>query len=304
MLTYFTLKYKILNRKLTDFGLPPLLGYLLLLFAFLFLTERLFTVSQYASLIYCAAAIFMIVSFYKKENIDFLKINFNTKHFYYVRVIENLIVCLAFIIVLIYKQLYWETIVLFALSVIFAFFEINKSFNKIIPVPFLKEPFEFIVGFRKRFYIIVLAYLFSFISVGVTNFNLGIFALLLCFLTFMGFYNDIEDQFYVWSFHSKPKDFLIAKVKTGIKQSTILSMPMIILLSIRFYTEILIIITFLLIYYTYLVCFIIAKYSNFPKKIELPQALLLGISFLFPPILFLLIPFFYKSSLKKLTLIL
>ncbi len=304
MLYYFRLKFKIVNRKLTEFGVHPIIGYCILLAVFLFLTERLFLVTKYASSIYASCAMYIMLYKTANKNADFMKMNFSKKDCYLIRLIENLAVSVPFISVLIYKHFYIETAILFFISFIFALITTSVKFNKTIPTPFFKEPFEFLIGFRKRFYIILLAYILTFISVYVTNFNLGLFALAISFLNFMSFYSDMEHPFYVWSFHHKPKDFLIAKIKTGLKQSSLLSIPIVFILFISFYTEFSTLITFLLICYTYLITFILAKYSNFPKQIEIPQSILLGISFIFPPIVLFIIPYFYKVSIKKLSTLL
>ncbi|MCB0664046.1 MAG: hypothetical protein KDC24_14970, partial [Saprospiraceae bacterium] len=56
--------------------------------------------------------------------------------------------------------------------------------------------------------------------------------------------------------------------------------------------------------YLYLGTLILGRYAGYPKEMGIPQALLLGFSVWFPPMLVIIIPIFYKQAVKRLQLIL
>ena len=101
-----------------------------------------------------------------------------------------------------------------------------------------------------------------------------------------------------------PKDFLIEKLKIGLLYFTALCFPIVLTLGIFFYNEIEILLVFLLLSYAYLSTIILAKYSAFPNEMSLPQGILIALSFMIPPILLGLIPYFYSQSVKRLTTLL
>ena len=72
------------------------------------------------------------------------------------------------------------------------------------------------------------------------------------------------------------------------------------LLLIFFQTNIKAVFGFQALGYCYLLTVILAKYSAYPKKINLPQGILLALSLAMPPLLLVLVPFFYIQSKNRL----
>ncbi len=149
-----------------------------------------------------------------------------------------------------------------------------------------------------------MAYLLTYISISVGNFNLGIFSLLLVFLVALSYYSKLEHEYFIWSFNLSPTDFLMEKIKTGLAYTTLSSIPILIALSIYFNSELETLLTFLLLGFAYLITIILAKYSVYPNEVSIPQGLLIAVSLMFPPILIGVIPFFYFESKKRLKTIL
>ncbi|MFB1041191.1 MAG: ABC transporter permease, partial [Polaribacter sp.] len=176
--------------------------------------------------------------------------------------------------------------------------------NVTIPTPFSKKPFEFTVGFRKTFYVFPIAYFLTYISVSVGNFNLGVFSMLLIGITCFSYHSKTENEYFVWNYNLSSKEFLLKKIKTCLTYFSVLSLPIIITLGISFFNQIDILIVFIFLSYAYLTAIIFAKYSSFPNEINMSQVILIGLSFIFPPILLIFIPLFYSQSIKKLNTIL
>jgi hypothetical protein len=304
MKEYFQLQFKMINRKMIDFGIPLLIGYTLLPFVFILLSNYLFEKTEFANYVYGLFALSFVSKLSEPKRNDFLKSIFNKGKYTKLRVIENFTYCFPFTLFLIYKNLFAFTVILNLFVILITIFNFSTNLNVTIPTPFGKKPFEFTVGFRKTFYVFPIAYFLTYISVSVGNFNLGVFSMLLIGLTCFSYYSKIENEYFVWNFNLSAKEFLIEKTKTCLFFFTLLSLPIIIVLSISFFKEIDILIVFLLLCYAYLTTIIFAKYSSFPNEMNMSQGILIAISLMFPPILLIFIPLFYSQSIKKLNTIL
>jgi hypothetical protein len=304
MKEYLQLQFKMLNRRMIDFGLPLLIGYTLIPFVFILLSNYLFEKTEFAIYVYGFLALSFVSKLNEPKRNDFLKSIFNNNKYKILRAIENIIYCLPFTLFLVYKRhlLFSVVLNLFVISITLLSFSTNVNIP--IPTPFSKKPFEFTVGFRKTFYIFPIAYFLTYISVSVGNFNLGVFSMLLIGITCFSYYSKIENEYFVWNYNVSAKEFLLEKTKTCFINFSLLSLPIIITLGILFFNQIDILIVSILLCYAYLTTIIFAKYSAFPNEMNISQGILIAISFMFPPILLIFIPLFYSQSIKKLNTIL
>ena len=211
MKAYFQLQIKILNRRMIDFGLPILIGYTILPFVFVLLSNYLFEKTEFANYVYGLSALIFISKLSEPKRNDFLKSIFNTYNYKKLRIVENLIYCLPFTLFLIYQKQFVFSIVLNLCVIIIMLFNFSANLNAVIPTPFGKKPFEFTAGFRKSFYVFPIAYFLTYISVSVGNFNLGIFSMLLIGIICFSYYSKIENDYFVWNYNLSPKEFLIEK---------------------------------------------------------------------------------------------
>ena len=141
-------------------------------------------------------------------------------------------------------------------------------------------------------------------GISVGNFNLGVFSLLVIFLTSFSFYTQPDSQFYVWIFSHTATSFLIDKIKIGIGYVTILALPILLGLGYFFPEKSSLLLIFLGLGYLYLGTIILAKYAAFPRAMNLPESILIVASVFFPPILLFVLPFFYRRSIKNLNTVL
>jgi len=287
-----------------DFGIPLLIGYTLLPFVFILLSNYLFEKTEFANYVYGLFALSFVSKLSEPKRNDFLKSIFNKGKYKKLRILENIIYCLPFTLFLIYQKQFVFSAILNLCVIIIMLFNFSTNLDVTIPTPFSKKPFEFTVGFRKTFYVFPIAYFLTYISISVRNFNLGIFSMLLIGLTCFSYYSKIENEYFVWNYNLSSKEFLIEKTKMCLIYFTFLSLPIIVALSISFFREIDILIVFFLLCYAYLTTIIFAKYSSFPNEMNMSQGILIAISFIFPPILLIFIPLFYSQSIKKLNTIL
>jgi hypothetical protein len=304
MKEYLQLQFKMLNRKMIDFGLPILIGYTFLPLIFILGSNYLFTKTAFANYLFGLLALTVVSKLSEPNRNNFLKSIFSKKKYRNLRVLENIIYCAPFTLFLIYKKQFIFSLLLNLAVIITALFNFGTTLNITIPTPFSKKPFEFTVGFRKTFYMFPIAYFLTYISISVGNFNLGFFSILFMALICFSYYSEIENEYFIWNFKQSSKEFLLDKTKTCLTYFTLLTVPSIISLSISFYNEIAVLMILFILCYAYLLTIILGKYSAFPNNMRLPQGILILMSFAFPPILFVVIPLFYSQSIKKLNTIL
>lgn len=288
------------NRKLKDFGLEPIMGYLLILACFIGLSIYLFHKTEFAQYVYIPISLVLTSKLSEIGRNDFLKLCFSDKYYKLVRVVENFAASFPFLIFLLYKQTLIGSVILVAVSLLLGLSSFKTSLNFTIPTPFYKKPFEFTVGFRNTFFIFLIAYILTFIAISVDNFNLGIFSLLLIFIVVIGFYPKLENEYFVWSFALTAKQFIVEKIKTALFYTTILCLPIVLTLCFFYYTNIVLILAFYFIGCVFLITIIFAKYAAYPNEMNIAEGIIISISVAFPPFLFVFAPYFYTKALKKL----
>ena len=289
------------NRWFKDTGLEPLLAYLILIAGFGGLSIYLFRKTDFAAYIFLLSALSLISKLSETRRNEFLKFCFDDATVKKIRSTENIICSSPFIIILIYKQLYLSAILLFVLAAILALINFRTTINFTLWTPFSKRPFEFSTGFRNTFYLFFASYALAVIAVSVNNFNLGAFAMLLVFATTLSYHAKSENEFYVWTYNVKAKIFLLNKIKTAILFSTLLALPIAIVIAIFYPQNIGILSLLFLVGWAFLISVIVSKYSAYPDEMNITQGVLLALCIWFPPILAVLIPYLFKKSENRLS---
>jgi hypothetical protein len=297
---YFSLQYKMLNRHIKAFGLPIALAYVLAVFGFALLSYLLFIKVEFAAYLYVLIGLVLISKTSETNRNDFLKTCFTAAEYRKTRLVENLILSLPFITFLIYQLQFIEAIILLIGALSLAFINFKPQLNLTLPTPFSKKPFEFLVGFRKTFVIVLFAYFLVLMAIKVDNFNLGAFSFVLIFGLSLSYYGEPEKEFFVWIFAASPKQFLLKKLSIAFQFSMLLSLPIISLLISFFIDKWWVILLIPFVGYIYLAAFILLKYVAFPREINIPQVILFVISIAFPPFLLILMPYFYNKAIKSL----
>jgi hypothetical protein len=303
MKDYFVLQLVMNNRKTKEAGFNPVLGFLLGLIVFVLLSEYIFHKTEFAK--YLVILVCFSFQFKLSENrrTDFLLSTFGDKSKNKIRVLENIIICIPFFSTLIHKNLFLEAIILFICSITIALFSFRTSLNFTIPTPFAKNPFEFLTGFRKTFLIFPLAYALTAIAINVDNFNLGIFSMLLISITTLSYYSKPEGEYFVWVHADTPKSFLKKKIIIATKNYILLTMPILIGLLIFYPIKFDLILLFLFIGILFLWTIVLAKYSAYPDEIHLTVGFIIAFTILFPPLILVVIPYFYTKSINNLKFI-
>ena len=288
------------NRKIKEAGLHPVLGYFLGLITFILFSEYIFHEIESAKHVIILICLSFQFRLSEENRTDFLLITYGDKTKNKIRVLENLILCIPFASLLAYKYLFFYAISLLLCSIAFALISFQINVNFTIPTPFSKNPFEFSTGFRKTFLIFTLAYALTVIAISVDNLNLGIFSLLLIFLIILSFYSKPEEEYYVWVHADTPQLFLKKKMIIATRNFILILIPIVLGLLFYFPVEYDILLLFLLIGILFLWIMILAKYSVFPKAINIPEIIIIIFAVSFPPLILFVIPYFYIKSIKNL----
>lgn len=297
---YFNLQSTRLQRWLKENGVNPYLGLIIGAILFCILSKFLFDKTEYAKWIYLLVAISVMLKCSEQRRNNTLRCIFKYKDYVLIRIVENCIVFLPFIAYLLYEKELSIALILLPIIPIMAFLRIRQYINKTIPTPFRRYPFEFIVGFRKTFLFVLLAYFIVFKGIQVENYNLGLFGLVLNFIISMFYFQKPEPEYFVWIHSYKTKDFIRLKIVNSMRCVTILSFLALTAILIAFPSAWL---TTLLVYMggnVILSSMIVAKYSAFPHEMSIPQGIFYGLSLLFPPMLLITIWVFYSQSKKRL----
>ncbi|WP_420572482.1 ABC transporter permease [Kordia sp.] len=298
---YFSLQCKRIYRHIDEFGIIPILGFAGIGLLFVWLSEAVFKSIPQASFFYIGISLLLNLKLGSRKRTTFLKKCFPPNTFWKVRMIENTLFILPFSLFLCYKYAFLEVLLIHSGAIILSFIN-NIGIRSIsIPTPFGKKPFEFIIGFRNTFWLFPLLYLLTYIGISVDNYNLGVFSLIIVFVCCLSFYSKPEPLYCVWIHSMTPKEFIFDKVKTALMYSSCLVLPIAIILSIFFSVEFIqITIAFVLLGYSFIILTILGKYGNYPSQIPILQMFALLISFMFPPIVLLFIPLFYRRAIKNL----
>jgi hypothetical protein len=300
MKDYFYLQFVMTNRKIKAAGINPALGYLLGLIAFILISAYIFQKTEFAKYLVILTCLSLQFQLSENNRTDFLRTTFGDNVKMQIRILENLVVSIPFVAVLIYNIALLEAISLLVTSVIIAIFSFQTNFNFSLPTPFSKRPFEFLVGFRKTFYIFPMVYLLTVVAINLGNISLSIFSMMLIFITSLSYFTKPEQEYYVWVHANTPKIFLKNKMITATKHITLLVAPILISLLIFYPNEFKVILFFFFIGLLSIWTIILAKYSAYPREMNLSEAMLLTFILYFPPLLLAFMPFFYNKSINKL----
>jgi hypothetical protein len=304
MKDYLLLQGLRLHRMAAQAGLPlwaayPLAALALLLLALWANTQP--EVGPYAVLL---LALGLLGRLSGRPRADFLRLAFGDRRAQRVRLAENLLACLPFLAVLLACGAYWPAAALALLAPALSLARLGAPAAFVVPTPFRRHPYEFIVGFRTTFYVFPVAYTLAGISWAVGHLNLGLFALAAVCLTALGYYGRPEPELDVWVHALGPRAFLLRKLRLAVRNLALLCLPVLLPLALGFPESLRLLLAVFGLGLGFLLLFVLAKYAAYPREMSLPEGLLLAGCFLLPPLLLGIGPLFYVKSIRNLQSIL
>lgn len=288
------------GRRIRNFGLHPIFGFLLLSIILFVLPAFLLESQKYYAPLYFCSGLISFIPLNKKERCDFLKNCHLKKYYYLTRCVENIIVSLPYMIIFIIHQKYIYAFSIFVFAILTLFLSL-KRISIIIPTPLSKSSFEYILGFRCSFVLIFGLYFICFKAAVYQNIALGLISLIFLFVIFMGYFFYAEPDYYVWIYKLSPRDFLNRKTNYMLRNTLILTSLPASLLCISFPQDILLVLYFFVHGLCSLMCSILLKYYKYPAPMNVGEALLLTFTItcpLFPLVLWFALR---KKTIKKLS---
>ncbi|MCH7400250.1 hypothetical protein ACFOUP_07160 [Belliella kenyensis] len=217
-------------------------------------------------------------------------------------ILENFIVSVPFLLALFLNGYRLACLVVILISVLVALLTAKFRPTRSFPTPFFNYPFEFQIGYRQHFFLILFSYLFVVFSNQEIRQEvewvvfLGIFALISTFYS-----EKIEDTSYIMLSKRSPRSFLLRKLGVSIFLTNMLILP---LCSILIWSNFINLKDIIWVYFSGLLflCFVIlAKYIAFPNKINISQGAFIGLSVVLIPISIFTFPVFYFQAEKNLS---
>ncbi|RUM92403.1 MAG: hypothetical protein DSZ28_09685 [Thiothrix sp.] len=307
---YFKLQYQILNRMLSeshilsDIGVNPSIAFIAAIITFAFLSVKLFNETAYAEYIYSFTAAYYIYIINEINRNDFLRQCFSAKVYYKVKVLENIIISLPFLLCLIYERAFSSAFYLIGFSVALSFIKVRDRFFFVIPTPFFRYPFEFTAGFRKSILLYLLTCFIAFKAVEVGNPYLGPISIAFVIVICLSYYLENERELFVWMYAVTTKKFLLNKISIGLFYFTILSAPILIPMLIYFPEKYGSLLGIQVLGYLIISTMVLIKYSAYPEGWGLLHGVVFSLAAVFPMMLLFFVPLFYSQSLRRLKLIL
>jgi len=232
-----------------------------------------------------------------RERNDFLAITFHQPVYRKIRLIENGIIALPFILLLVLKGDWALALVQCLLGGAMSFLRLNASPAYTMPTPFGAYPFEAAIGFRRFWWLIAGAIFLLMMGVRADNMELAIFSYGGLMVVYLMFYQDPEPSFYVWVYADGPRKFLKRKLMIALSYQFLIGLPFLLTIYYYFPEAGWTLLIGPIIAGLNLVLTILMKYSNFPHRLNITHsfALLAGLA-LWPLLLFLL-PYYYRRAL-------
>jgi len=300
MISYYAkLQLTIFSRYIREQGLPPIIGFILAPIAFFLLSFQLFHKTLLAPYIYAALAVFSILPLLSYRRVEFLT-NIAKKSTYKLRLLETLAVGLPFILFLVYKGFPLVAFVVFVFAFISSFISPLGNTNLRIPTPYFHRPFEFIIGFRRYILLSVLSLFLLGMAYQSDNMNLGLFSILIQFAIILSYLGFIEPSTYIHAFKQTPTGFIFEKMKTVFLYTALTVLPLAGIQLYLFHASFIPLLFIISLGSFVLGFFVICKYANFPKPLNVGQTVLFVVSICVPILVIYTGPLFWKKSVARL----
>ena len=286
------------ERASLEFGLDPLVSYILIPILFVGLSFVWMSKDMLTQWTYIFPPVFVLFIISHPDKLQFYKQIYTKDIFSRIRWIENFLIAIPFLLFLFFKSLFLPFIVLLSITIIISMKDRNEWTPIALPTPFYRFPFEFTSGFRYSWILIIGFYALAIISCFVGNETLGIFSVITLALSSTFYYQYPETEYFVWIHNMDSKIFIIHKIKIATAYTLLIVMPMLILVVVMWPSYTLWTVLGVLSALMFLATAIVAKYTMYPHFFNLPLVLAMSLGFVAPPLLLILFPILYNKAIK------
>ncbi len=285
------------SRHIRAFGLSPWVIWIGMPLCFVLLHQFLYVREpEFAPFIWTAIALVAILQLNGRDHISFLRQFLAPGAFKTIRLAESILVALPFVALSLLKGQIILAGAVVVVGVGASLAPITLNLQMTIPSPFSKYPFEFTTGFRRWVLLILMAYILGLVALTVDNFNLALFSLLSLGLIALGFYSGTEPIHYLWIHRFSASAFLWFKMRVAVRDFSLLAIPVIVILLSMDLTQWWLVLLTLMICLLLLLMCLLGKYAYYPAVIPIVPGLAIGFCVLFPPLVLVILPFFYRRA--------
>lgn len=205
----------------------PTIGLPLIAGIFIFISAMVYYKAPYPAWIYTFIALSSITEVQHTKTNSFLAQTVNTKMLFRIKLTENLLILLPFVIVMCYYQSWWQITVALPLVVLYS--ASNKKLPrpkvKALPVPFRGHSYEANFGFRSMFPAYVLYVLLLVVGSLVQNVYVLLAPFFIQLLFIQLSFSEVEDPQYIWMHRMSANAFLKDKFVTLLRNYAIVFTP-------------------------------------------------------------------------------
>jgi hypothetical protein len=280
------------------------LGIPLLIALFVFLSNLLLQRSQSAALVLGFVPLYLALLRSERHRNEQLALIFAWKELRLLRLVENVIITMPFSLILVFNGTWHLGLGLLIIAGLLSLISLQPLISANLPTPFSSRPFEFARGFRMTIPLNIIVWILVVLAIWSENGNIGFLAILMAVLGMMFNYAKLEPEMFVWNFKGSFRSFIWSKSKTLLLFGTFTLLPIVVLLSI-FYSDLAF--YFFLgipISWLYLFMALLAKYSCFPKPMNLLYEIIYSIGILIPFVTPFLLVLFWRRAQSHLKTVL
>ena len=285
------------HRILKEIGIPVWISCLLVIALFFLLSFLIIGRNAYGTWAYSVIPFFIAKGSFPK---DFVALHFSKRHLSILKAINATLMALPFLFFLAWRGNYYEIMGMIVCIPAFSVMsQPSMKFYFSMPTPFQPSAFEFIRGFRKTWLFFILTYLLIAIGVSVDNFNLVAVVMVMQYFIILGFYSDVEPEWFVWNSSLTPRAFISHKITMLLRNALLIVSPC--LLVFFFFPERwMVLIGIVVIGISLSMVSVLVKYSRFPQRDEIITLIMVGCSILFPPLILFLVPYLASKAVQNL----
>jgi hypothetical protein len=293
---YLNLEWKLINRKLVKVGFNLTVFWLVVPALFFLIALNLVQKGSISAWVLLAGFSLLFQVPRSKTHHDFLNTNIGKLNISTIRITRNLLISIPLVVLFIVFNKWLELLTLLVLAVSFSWIKTPQLNYFALPTPYKKYPFEFIIGFRRYFWIWTILVPMVYVSRTYQNDALAIFAFAVILLIQLQFFYTQEPTWYIWNEAKTPSEFLFHKIRIGLICGLISNTIPAILLSIFLPQSAAIIASMCALSLILGVFAILCKYAFVPSQLPTLQGFIFAFNLIFPPLLLFSIPYLFKKA--------
>lgn len=311
MRDHFRLQRTLLERQLIAWRLAPWLVYVVAPLLFVGIGLLLLQRSEYLSWAIVFAGFSAIRPLSSLARNDFFRGLYRGGKYQKIRITENALVLLPFVLFLLVESILLRSLscgagalVLGLVGISGAWWTDRPRFARGLPTPFSARPFEYAVGFRKYWWVLLIAIYLLGQGVWVENFELAAFALFVVGMIGAQLVQEPEPGFYVWIYATPARVFLHRKLLLTTQQQLGLLAPFAVVTLAVFPEQWGVSLFIIALTAGFQVFGLLMKYSHFPHRLNVGHGFILALGLVVFPTLLILIPLYYQRALARLAILL